>query len=103
MCLECDSFAERRTFETPADYVAFVWRLVTETNNGKMVLVYGDCALEELKDAPPWPIGDGILHEFQCTACGQLFQLSVNVWNGRNWWEPQSSQQWAEERTRYIK
>jgi hypothetical protein len=105
MCPSCDAFAEQRTFKAPADYVAFVRRLITETSSGSLALVYGDCALEELKNAPPWPEGDedDFLHELQCAKCGQLFQLSANVYNGRNLWEPQSPEQWADQRRHYIK
>jgi hypothetical protein len=103
MCPNFDAYAEQLTFKTPAGYAAFVRRLVTETSDGNLILVYGNCALEELKDAPPWPSGDGILHELQCAKCGQFFQLCINVWNGWNWWEPQSPEQWADERRYYIK
>jgi hypothetical protein len=103
MCPNCDIFAQRLRFSSSADYVAFVRRLINEVSKGNLVLVYGDCALEDLADAPPWPAGDTILHEVQCTTCGQFFQLCVNVWNGRNSWEPQSPEEWARESTYYIK
>jgi hypothetical protein len=97
MCPKCEAFAERLTFRTPADYIAFAGRLIGEMRNGRFTLVYGDCALEALLNAPPWPTGDGILHEVQCSQCGQFFQLFVNVWNGRNLWEPQTAEEWAKE------
>jgi hypothetical protein len=103
MCPNCDAFAERLTFWTPADYVAFVRRLIPQVSTGNLFLIYGDCALDELKDAPPWPTGDRILHELQCAQCGQFFQLHVNVWNGRNGWGPQSAEEWADEKHYYIK
>ena len=103
MCPNCDVFSEHLTFRTPADYVLFVRRLVVEASEGRLSLVYGDCALEELTDSPPWPTGDVILHELQCTSCGLFFQLCANVWNGRNSWGPQSPEEWARERAYYIK
>lgn len=97
MCPNCDAFTERLTFNTPEDYVSFVRLLVAETSEGRLSLVFGDCALEKLTNSPPWPmgVGDAILHELQCTKCGQFFQLCVNIWNGRNWWKPQSAEEWA--------
>ena len=97
MCPNCEAFAERLSFQTPEEYIAFARGILEGTGNGRFVLVYGDCTLEALTDAPPWPTGDGILHEIQCCQCGQFFQLYVNTWNGRNWWEPQSPEEWAKE------
>ena len=95
MCPRCEAFAERQRFDTPTDYVAFVRTLIGETSKGCLALIYGNCALDDLKDAPPWPTGDIIYHEFKCTTCGQYFALTVNVWNGRNSWEAQSPEEWA--------
>ena len=79
MCPRCETFAERQRFDTPTDYVAFVRTLIDQTSNGCLALIYGNCALDDLKDAPPWPTGDIIYHEFQCATCGQYFALTVNV------------------------
>lgn len=103
MCPTCDPFSEPRTFRAPADYVAFARRLTAETSSGKLVLVYGNCALEELDDDSPWPTGDLIIHQLQCVKCGQFFCLHANVWNGRNGWEPQSAEEWADQKHFYIK
>jgi len=103
MCADCDELSEPLTFRTPTDYVSFVRQLVTKTSAGKLLLIYGDCALEELNDSPPWPTGDVIRHELQCARCKQLFKLSVNVWNGRNSWGPQNAEDWARESVYYIK
>ena len=103
MCLQCEPFAERLNFRAPADYVAFVRRLIAQVSAGHMVVIYGDCALGDLADAPPWPTGDVIVHELQCTQCSQFFHLSVNVSNGRNEWSPQSAEEWANLSSYYIK
>ena len=90
MCPKCNGFTERLTFSTPAEYVAFVRQLVEAVNDDRFLVKRAACPLEALLSAPPWPTGDSIGHDLVCAGCGRGFQLYVNVWNGRNWWEPQS-------------
>jgi hypothetical protein len=45
--------------------VTIPYALIGETSKGCLALIYGNCALDDLKDAPPWPTGDIIYHEFQ--------------------------------------
>jgi len=103
MCPQCKPFAEQLHFRAPADYVAFVRRLIAEVDAARMVVVFDNCALADLANAPPWPTGDVIVHELQCTECGQFFHLSANVWNGRNEWGPQSAEEWADQSRYYTK
>ena len=42
MCPQCEPFAERLNFRAPADYVAFVRRLITQVGAGPMDVIYGD-------------------------------------------------------------
>ena len=89
MCPGCESFCKRLTFEDPNDYVAFIRLLVEEVKQARFTVTYTNCPLEDLVSAPPWPTADVITHDLQCAACRQPFHLYANVWNGRNWWEPQ--------------
>ena len=86
-CPECDGFVEKRTFRSPADYKDFVRKLIQAVHEGKLLLVRADCPLEDMLN-PEWPMGDVASHDLQCAGCRVLFELCVNVWNGRNWWEP---------------
>jgi hypothetical protein len=63
MCPQCQSFAEKLHFRAPTDYVAFVRRLVAEVRAEHMIVINGDCKLDDLVDAPPWPTGDSIAHK----------------------------------------
>src|SRR6185312_13426186 len=101
MCSNCQAFSEQLTFRAPADYIAFAQLLISQVNEGRLILIYGDCALEDLKESSPWPAGDVIVHELQCSYCGQFFQLHVNVWNGRNGWGPQSTEEWEDQKHYY--
>jgi hypothetical protein len=87
-CSKCDGFTARRTFADPPEYRDFVRQLIAIVNQGKFSLLRADCPLQEmLKD--PWARGDVVVHDLQCAGCGREFQLCVNVWNGRDWWQPE--------------
>ena len=73
MCLQCEPFAERLNFRAPADYVAFVRRLIAQVSAGHMVVIYGDCALGDLADAPPWPTGDSSCMSFNARSAASFF------------------------------
>lgn len=88
-CRQCFEFSERLTFATPNDYQNFVRQLITAVDGRQFHVVRADFPLERML-APQWPGGDVIVHVLQCLGCGRSFELCVNVWNGRNWWEPQS-------------
>jgi hypothetical protein len=92
ICPTCAEFAERLTFASPENYRDFVRRLIDAVNQGKLLLKRADFPLEEMLTGP-WPGGDVISHDLQCAGCGRGFELCVNVWNGRNWWEPE---RWSE-------
>ena len=88
VCETCDGLMERRTFETPEDYRNFVRLLIENIQQGKLVMTQGDCPLEEML-GPSWPGNDdSFAHDLRCTVCNRGFHMYVNVWNGRNWWEP---------------
>jgi hypothetical protein len=91
-CPKCVGFTERLTFKTPAEYVEFVSQLVVAVNAHRFSVKRADCPLEALLLSPPWPEGqgDGVAHDLVCDGCSREFHLYVNIWNGRNWWEPQS-------------
>jgi hypothetical protein len=87
-CANCEGLRARRVFAAPDDYRAFVAALIDLIKQGKLKLVRGDCPLEAML-TPPWPDGgDTFAHELQCGQCYGMFELCVNTWNGRNWWEP---------------
>lgn len=87
-CRQCFEFSERLTFKTPNDYQNFVRQLITAVDERRLHVVRADFPLEKML-APQWPGGDVIAHVLQCWGCGRSFELCVNVWNGRNSWEPQ--------------
>jgi hypothetical protein len=95
MCRKCTGFTERLTFASPDEYRDFVRQLIEVVNQGRLFLTRADFPLQEML-TPPWPGGDVISHDLQCAGCGRGFQLCVNVWNGRNWWEPEP---WPEKPT----
>ena len=88
LCPNCEGLTERRVFDAPEDYRAFVGELIALVKQEKLRVVHADCPLESML-TPPWPNHeDTFVHELQCAACFRIFQLYVNTWNGRNWWEP---------------
>jgi hypothetical protein len=46
--------------------------------SGKLLLKRADFPLDEML-TDPWPGGDDIAHDLQCTRCGRGFELYVNV------------------------
>jgi hypothetical protein len=92
-CLKCEGFTDSRTFASPDAYRDFVQELIDLIDKKRLSLVRADFPLQEMV-VPPWPGGDTIAHELQCRGCGRIFELCVNVWNGRNWWE---SKEWPQE------
>ena len=90
-CRQCSEFSERLTFATPNDYQNFVRQLITAVDERRLHVVRADFPLEEMLGSH-WPGGDDIRHVLQCWGCERRFGLYVNVWNGRNWWEPKSTE-----------
>jgi hypothetical protein len=90
-CRQCFEFSDRLTFASPNDYQSFVRQLITAVDERRFHVVRADFPLERML-APQWPGGDVIVHVLQCWGCGRGFELNVNVWNGRNWWEPKSTE-----------
>ncbi len=86
-CPTCAGFTERFTFSSPEKYRDFIRQLIDAVKQGKLLLQHADHPLDEML-TDPWPGGDIISHDFQCMRCGRGFELFVNVWNGRNGWEP---------------
>lgn len=75
MCPECDGFAERRTFETPADYVAFVRRLVPKRITEKWstyVVIVRSRSLETPRHGRP---GMGFLMNFNARYVASSFSF----------------------------
>ncbi|MGC1869648.1 MAG: hypothetical protein WA700_01710 [Acidobacteriaceae bacterium] len=88
VCETCDELMDRRTFDAPEDYRTFIRLLIEKIREGKLVLMRGDCALEDMLGTS-WPgNADSFSHDLRCTGCNRVFHLYANVWNGRNWWEP---------------
>ena len=83
----CAEFNERLTFSSPEKYRDFVRQLIDAVNQKKLLLRRADFPLEEML-TDSWPGGDNISHGLECARCGRRFELYVNTWNGRNWWEP---------------
>lgn len=87
-CATCDGWMERRVFDAPEDYRAFVRLLIENIHQGKLVMMRADCPLENML-GPSWPGNeDTFTHDLRYARCNRVFHLYVNVWNGRNWWEP---------------
>ncbi len=83
-CAKCAGFLARRTFPTPAEYLDFVHILIDVVKRADFQLIRADCPLEEVLKTRT--AEDSFVHEFRCAACGSLFQLYANTYNGRNWW-----------------
>ena len=87
-CPACRTWEPARTFETPADYRQFVRQLLEACEQNQLVITRSDAPLESML-TDPWPNSDDtFVHEFACRHCQRPYQLYVNVWNGRNWWKP---------------
>jgi len=86
-CSKCDGFKERLNFSTLRDYLDIGRQLIQIVSEGTFLLVHADCPLRDMFNTPiP---GDCVTHDFQCTGCGRVFQLSADTYHGHADWTEQ--------------
>jgi len=81
MCPNCIGFGERIRINTPYEYFDIIKQIKEVIAQGTIKLVDGTCPLDEISPNKLWT-EDRITHIFQCTACDQSFQLSVDTYHG---------------------
>jgi hypothetical protein len=81
VCSQCKGFSERFNFKTPREYLHLVQQMDELVTAGTFRLVNGTCTLKELLECRQWP-DDVIIHDFQCSNCGQPCKLAADTYHG---------------------
>lgn len=81
MCDKCDGFIETIQIRHPYEYFNLIEQVKIIIEEGTLVLVEGNCNLEDIKKGSPFP-DDILYHSFKCTKCSQRFSLSVETYHG---------------------
>lgn len=83
---KCKGFSERFNIGDSREYLDLVRQLIEVVSQGTFVIVEATCPLEEpFTDKWQW---DWVQHDFQCTACGRVYQLVGDNYHGRGRWTP---------------
>jgi hypothetical protein len=83
-CSRCDEFSERLNIAGPREYQNIIRQLIEVVNQGTFLLAHASCPLEDMLGTT-WP-GDIVSHQFQCFACGRVFELSADTYHGHATW-----------------
>jgi hypothetical protein len=88
MCSRCIGFGERIRIQTPGQYFDLVQEVKEVLAQGTLALICGNVDLADISPTRGWP-DDYIEHTFQCSQCGQRFQLAVETYHGSGGqWQP---------------
>jgi hypothetical protein len=80
-CLNCDGFNEKISITSPYEYFNLLDQLKTIISQGTLVLIDGNCNINELKSGMAFP-NDYMYHTFKCEKCRRKYQLSVESYHG---------------------
>jgi hypothetical protein len=80
MCHQCKGFSERRRINGSWEYLDLEAQLDDLVAAGTFRLIQS-YPLKELLEHQQWP-SDVITHIFECSNCGQRFQLAVDTYHG---------------------
>ena len=81
MCNKCKGFSERLRINSSREYLDLARQSDELVEWGTFRLIRGTCPLKELPEHQQWP-SDAITHIFECSSCGQRFQLAVDTYHG---------------------
>ncbi|EPD53697.1 hypothetical protein HMPREF1210_00590 [Paenisporosarcina sp. HGH0030] len=82
-CLNCEGFNEKIPITSPYQYFNLLNQLKAIISQGTLVLIEGNCDINDLKSGGTWP-NDNIYHTFQCEKCTRKYQLSIETYHGSN-------------------
>lgn len=81
MCVRCDSISEKIEIKYPYQLYDLVKQLKDILVEDTLVLLEGNCNLDDIQEKKPWP-DDVISLCFQCTHCNRTFSLEVETYHG---------------------
>ena len=88
-CIRCEHFSQRLDIDTSSQYQNIVRQLIDFVDQGLFALMQADCPLQDVLSTP-FP-GDVLTHIFQCSNCGETFQLWADTYHGGANWKASSS------------
>jgi hypothetical protein len=80
-CFQCEGFNEKITIKYPYEYFNLVEQLKEILEQRTLLLLDGNCDLNDLKSGNPYP-NDYIYHIFKCSKCNSKYKLAVETYHG---------------------